>query len=165
MQLYRLHPVPVPLSPATCSALATMKAGVDMNAAQTGMKEHEKLVPELDALLSHPRTRAAWAGIASIDPMGMYASRPTIAATYAKMTIPELQAQLAAGEAEEAKSASAGVAGAAAADSKVSWGPSSRIVDPDGQINCIKMSVDMAWNLPAMSKLLGYPEGEHTALH
>lgn len=105
-----------------------------MNAAQTGMKAHERLVPELDALLSDKRVQACWGGITSLDPMGMYASRPTIAATYAKMTIPELTATM-----------------MAEADGK--------IVDADGQINVIKCAVDNAWNLPAMADLLNYPEG------
>jgi hypothetical protein len=56
-----------------------MKAKVDMNAAQAGMKSYERLVPELDALLSSERVRKAWESIVSIDPMGMYATRPTIA--------------------------------------------------------------------------------------
>ena len=104
-----------------------------MNAAQSGLKAHERTLPELDALFAHPRVRALWTGIVSLDPLGMYATRPTIAATRAKMTIPELQASLAA-EAD------------------------GRIVDADGQVNVIKMAVDPVWNLPALARLLGHEE-------
>ena len=114
-------------------ALACLHGGVDMNKAQSGMKPHERTLPELDALFADARVRACWAGIVSLDPLGMYATRPTIAATRAKMTIPELQASLAA-EAD------------------------GRIVDADGQINVIKMAVDPCWNLPALAALLGYDE-------
>jgi len=91
-------------------------------------------VPELTALWASPRVRAAWESIVSLDPLGMSAARPTIAATNAKMTIPELQAGLAAD-----------------ADGKV--------VDADGQINVIKCAVDPVWNLPGVAALLGHDEG------
>ena len=53
-----------------------------MNKAQEGVKTYERLVPELDTLLSCERVRAAWESITSIDPMGMYATRPTIAGAH-----------------------------------------------------------------------------------
>ena len=42
-------------------ALATLKAGVEMNVAQTGMKQYETHVKELTALFASPRVRAACA--------------------------------------------------------------------------------------------------------
>lgn len=95
--------------------LSCLKGKIDMNEAQTGMKEHERLVPELETLLRSPRVQECWESIVSIDPMGMFASRPTIAATYAKMEIPELKEVLAAD-------------------------PDGKIVDSEGYINCIKVS-------------------------
>jgi uncharacterized membrane protein len=48
-------------------------------------------VQELAALLQNPRTQRRWNDIITLDPLGMFAGRPTQSATTANMSIPELQ--------------------------------------------------------------------------
>merc|ERR1719181_2533036 len=52
-------------------------------------RKDEYYIPELKQLLDDPRTQAQWHRIVTFDPFGMTANTPTIAATTAKLNIPE----------------------------------------------------------------------------
>ena len=109
--------------------LAAVRAGIDMDAHQSKRSPDEFYVKELADLLAHESVRANWESITTFDPAGMTATRPTIAATYACMQIPELT------ELER----------------------DGRIVTEDG-IRVIKAAVDHVWNLPELAVLLGMDE-------
>lgn len=115
--------------------IAASKAGVNLKEV---LRRQQKLTSEVlnDSLKRHlenPVTQQHWSQIFTFDPLGLTATNPTIAATTAHMTIPELQSQL-------------------TRDGK--------IVNQDGQINVIKAAVDYVWNLPELSSRLELPESK-----
>jgi len=111
--------------------LAGLRAGVDMDKYHQQRTKDEFFVPELDALLQKEYTRRRWNDIAILDPMGMYAKRPTIAATSAHMQIPELKMDV-----------------------------DGKIVNADGSFNCVKCAIDYVWNVPMLSSRLGFDQGQ-----
>jgi GTP cyclohydrolase II len=113
--------------------LAGLRAGVDMDSFHTKRTKDEYHVESLDRLLKNPRTQRRWKDICTLDPLGMYAKRPTIAATTARMDIPELHGQLEV---------------------------DNTIVNPDQTINCVKCAVDYVWNIPKLTARLKFSEDD-----
>lgn len=63
-----------------CSAyhgLAGIRAGVDMAKFHSRRSPDEFYVEELEKLLKNPQTQKNWNDIVTMDPMGMFATRPT----------------------------------------------------------------------------------------
>lgn len=112
--------------------LAGIRAGVDMAKFHSKRHPYEFYVKELEELVKRKETQRRWNDIITFDPMGMFATRPTMSATHACMLIPELT------ELE--------------ADSK--------IVNEDKSINCVKLAIDYVWNLPGLSQRLHMKEKE-----
>ena len=88
------------------------------------------MVTELMTLLEHPRTQSNWDECISINPNGILAKRPTIAATYARMDLPELNLVR-----------------------------DGNIVLEDGSIKVIKAGIEPVWNLPRIAERLNMDEG------
>lgn len=118
---------------AAYHALAGIRAGVNMADYHTKRSPDEFYVEELKWLIEQPETQKRWDDIITMDPMGMFAPRPTQSATTAKMMIPELMT----GSQLEAD----GV-----------------IVNSDLTINCVKCAIDHAWNLPQLAHRLKMDE-------
>jgi len=115
---------------AAFHGLAGVRAGVDMAKFHSKRSPHEFYVPALEQLLNNPKTRARWNDIITFDPLGMFATRPTIAATTACMLIPEL----------------------------TNLESDAKIVNEDKSINCVKAAIDYVWNLPALAARLQMDE-------
>jgi len=115
---------------ATYHALAGIRAGVDMSKFHSQRSPDEFYIPEIEQLLNTDSVRNNWDCLVTIDPLGMFASRPTMSACAAKMLIPELQHL----ESDD------------------------KIVNEDKSINCIKLAVDYVWNLPGLAQRLGMDE-------
>jgi len=111
--------------------LAGLRANVDMDKFHHKRSKDEFYIEELDQLLQKPETQKRWNDICTIDPLGMYSKRPTIAATTARMMIPELKLEV-----------------------------DGKIVNDDNSINVVKCAVDYAWNLPMLSNRLGMKEAD-----
>jgi len=94
----------------------------------------EFYIQELADLLQNPRTQRRWDDIITLDPMGMFATRPTQSATTANMSIPELQ-----------------LGNEMVADGVI-------VSKEDRSIRCVKVAVDLVWNLPALAKRLKMDE-------
>jgi GTP cyclohydrolase II len=114
-------------------ALAEAQAGRDLHSVQMVRSPDEFYIPMVEEHLKSSFAQTRWQEIVSIDPYGMWAKRPTMAATYAKMYLPELL-----NEAERD-----GV-----------------VVAPDGGINVVKWAVDYVWNIPGISKRLGLGDSD-----
>jgi GTP cyclohydrolase II len=97
----------------------------------------ERYITELETLLAHPRTRRRWDDIATMDPMGMTATRPTISATRANMVFPEIHDNL-------------------VRDGKI-------VNKHDGSIKLIKAAIDYVWNVPMVAERIGQDESEMRA--
>ena len=119
---------------AAYHGLAGIRAGVDMSRFHSKRSPDEFYVEPLQRVIENPITQQQWQGITSIDPLGMFATRPTMSATTACMTIPELQVKTSALEAD------------------------GRIVNADLTINCTKCAIDLAWNLPGLAHRLHMDE-------
>jgi hypothetical protein len=65
-----------------------------MDKHQSVRSPYEFYLPELEALFKSERVQSMWESITTFDPMGMWATRPTHAGTYAIMSVPELVGQL-----------------------------------------------------------------------
>jgi len=87
-------------------------------------------MPSLVERLENPEVRKNWHRIVTFDPLGMTATTPTIAATTAKLNMPELADLERDGE----------------------------IVDEFGAVNTMKIAIYYSWNLPELSKRLGMTE-------
>ena len=74
--------------------------------------------------------KESWENICTLDPYGLCQECPTIGATKTTMTIPEL----------------------------FNIDKDGKIVNPDGSINCIKISLEQVWYLPKMASRLGVDE-------
>ncbi|KAJ8908582.1 hypothetical protein NDN08_005287 [Rhodosorus marinus] len=119
---------------AVYHALAEAKTGRTLaslkgSAGTGGIKEWK--VP---ALVKHIRKKAVqtrWNDIVSLDPHGLSSPRPTIAATMARMEIPELR------------------------DSLI---PDGRVVNADQSVNCIKVAIEPVWDIPKLAKRLQVDE-------
>lgn len=105
---------------------------MDMSKFHKQRSPDEFLIPQLEALFKDQRVQSCWDPLVTVDPMGMFASRPTMSATTARMMIPELTEQL-------------------QADDIV-------VNSDDKSINVIKMAIDHVWNLPALAVRLGMNE-------
>ena len=57
--------------------LSAVRQQVDMHAVQSARSPDERLLPDLVALLQNPRVQACWDSITTIDPLGLFAIRPT----------------------------------------------------------------------------------------
>jgi len=79
------------------------------------------VLQELATLLKNPHTQRRWNDIITLDPMGMFASRPTQSATSANMSIPELQ-----------------MGSEMIADGVI-------VNKEDRTIACVKVAVDLVW--------------------
>jgi hypothetical protein len=79
-------------------------------------------VQELADLLKNPRTQRRWGDIITLDPLGMFAGRPTQSATSANMSIPELQ-----------------LGTEMVADGVI-------VSKEDRTIACVKVAVDLVWS-------------------
>lgn len=112
-------------SHAAWHALAGLRAGINLQDFHSKRSPDEFYIEELDRHLKKSSTRKFWNKLVSIDPLGMYAQNPTMSATTAKMTIPEIVSDL-------------------TIDNKV--------VNPDRSINVTKLAVDYVWNLPGIAK-------------
>eukprot|EP00298_Acanthocystis_sp_HF-20_P005026 c15311_g1_i1.p1 GENE.c15311_g1_i1~~c15311_g1_i1.p1 ORF type:complete len:804 (-),score=346.94 c15311_g1_i1:76-2421(-) len=110
-------------------AVAEIQAGKDLNEHHCLRHDDEKLVPEIVELLSNPKIQENWDNVISFNPNGLWSSRPTIAATYARMDMPEIELI-----------------------------PDGQIVDDQKSIRLIKVAIEPAWNLPAIAERLKIPE-------
>ena len=120
---------------AAYHGLAGIRAGVDMSKFHSKRSPDEFYVEPLQQLIESPVTQQCWEGIATLDPLGMFATRPTMSATTATMTIPELQ-------------------------QKNQLEADGAIVNPDLTINCVKCAIDLVWNLPLLAAKLQMDEGQ-----
>jgi len=112
--------------------LAGIRAKVDMDKFHTNRSPDEYLLPPLEKLINLPETQARWDNICTLDPMGLTADRPTMAATTAIMNIEELNDLERDGV----------------------------IVNADGGVNTQKCAIDYVWNVPKLSERLGMDEGD-----
>lgn len=63
---------------AAYHGLAGIRAGVDMAQFHSKRSPDEFYVKELEELIKNPRTQEMWDRIITLDPMGMFATRPTM---------------------------------------------------------------------------------------
>lgn len=110
-------------------AVAELMAGKDLNEHHCLRHDDEHMVKELKELLDLPQIQERWDDVISFNPAGMTSKRPTIAATYARMDIPELQLV-----------------------------PDGQIVHEDKSVSVIKAGIEPTWNLPKISERLNLPE-------
>lgn len=75
-------------------ALAAIRANKDLRMYHTKRTADEFFLPALEEHINNPKTRTEWHRIATLDPLGLYGSPPTMAATAACMEIPEIQHRL-----------------------------------------------------------------------
>jgi GTP cyclohydrolase II len=111
-------------------ALAEVKHNIDLHKHIRTNTENPLHNPDIDFVLKHPRVRARWNEIVSLNPYGMYSTKPTISGTKGTMRIDELR------------------------DVKVDG----KVVNEDGSINIVKAAIDAVWNLPGMAKRLNLSE-------
>lgn len=138
-------------------ALAGIRAGIDMSAFHTKRSPSEFFVPELDQLLQNSHTQRSWSKIVTFDPLGMYSKRPTISGTTARMFIPELLTLIEPDEMPNSTPTTGNVSGGTD-NNEMQVGPV--IVNPDRSINCIKIAIDYAFNLPGLAARLEMNEDE-----
>lgn len=112
-------------------ALAAIRAGVDLTKFHGKRTPDEFFLPDLDAHIRNPETQKHWGGIVAFDPMGLYGSPPTMAATNACMDIPELVDELMA---------------------------DGTVVNEDKSVNIRKCAIDYAWNMKGVSEIVGFDE-------
>eukprot|EP00301_Raphidiophrys_heterophryoidea_P019425 c4363_g1_i1.p1 GENE.c4363_g1_i1~~c4363_g1_i1.p1 ORF type:complete len:792 (+),score=241.82 c4363_g1_i1:113-2488(+) len=110
-------------------AVAELQAGKDLNEHHCLRHDDEHLVPELVELLQNPRVQENWDDVISFNPNGMWARRPTIAGTYARMDICDLTLVV-----------------------------DGIIVNDDKSINVIKMALEPVWNIPRIAERLHLEE-------
>jgi len=126
-------------SHAVWHALAGVRSGVNLIDFHTKRSPDEFYIEGLDRHIKNPSTKRHWNKLVSIDPLGMYAKTPTMSATTAKMTIPEIVHDLTIDNV---------------------------VVNSDRSINCTKLAVDYVWNLPGVAKRCSLDETElRKALH
>lgn len=112
-------------SHAVWHAMAGLRSGLNLQCWHSKRSPDEFYIEDLDRYLKNPSTRRFWHKLVSIDPLGMYAKIPTMSATTAKMTIPEIAQDLTVDNV---------------------------IVNLDHSINVTKLAVDYAWNLPGVAQ-------------
>ena len=119
---------------AAYHGLAGLRAGVDMKNWHSKRSLDEFYLPSLEFLLKQEYTRRSWDRICTLDPLGMYASPPTMSATEAVIMFPEISDKL-------------------VCDGK--------IVDPiDRSIKVTKIAVDYVWNIPLLSQRINQSEDD-----
>lgn len=111
--------------------LAGLRAKVNLKDFHTKRSPDEFFNPGLDTLLKKKKNHSLWDRIVTFDPMGLYADHPTIAATTARMEIPELKSKLV---------------------------PDDKVVNEDKSINITKVAVDYVWNIPGLAERLNMDE-------
>jgi GTP cyclohydrolase II len=120
---------------AAYHGLAEIRASCDMSKFHKKRSQDEVYVDSLHYLMQQEETRRNWNRISTFDPLGMYATHPTMAATVSNLTVPELISDL----------------------------PLKRcgtVVNPDGTIITTKVAIEYAWNLPFLSERLKMNEEE-----
>lgn len=110
---------------------------------------YRHLIQALDEHLKKPATQSRWAEIVSLDPYGMWSSRPTMAATTATMYLEELKG---------VKSLFAEYYLITLTENIVGLPHDGTVVGEDGGIRIVKCAVDHIWNIPGMSARLSMPE-------
>lgn len=111
-------------------ALAEARANKDLHKVTSQRSSDEFLIEALDEYLKLSSTQKRWDDIVTVDPFGLWSTRPTISATTAHMYIEEMKHLPKDGT----------------------------IVGEDGGISVIKCALDYAWNLPGLSSRLGIEE-------
>jgi len=106
-------------------AVAELQAGKDLTEHHCLRHDDEHLVTELVELLQNPRIQENWDDVISFNPNGMWARRPTISGTYARMDMPEL-----------------------------TFVTDGQIVNEDRSINVIKAALEPVWNIPRIAERL-----------
>lgn len=132
--------------------LASLRAGVNMAKFHSQKHCDEKYVQSLESVLKNPNIQERWNEISTIDPLGMFATRPTISATEARMTIPEFT--------QSTHQSTNSSINQTISQQAFQIEPDGVIVNNDLTINCVKMAVDLVWNLPLMAKKLKMNESE-----
>mmetsp|Transcript_48442 Transcript_48442/g.105555 ORF Transcript_48442/g.105555 Transcript_48442/m.105555 type:complete len:123 (-) Transcript_48442:1480-1848(-) len=94
---------------------------------------NEWKIQEVVDHFSDSRTRSVWEEISTLDPLGMQANIPTIAATTAIMEIPELIGKLK---------------------------PDAKFVNNNQTVNITKLALDPVWNISALAEQLEITEAE-----
>eukprot|EP00397_Hematodinium_sp_SG-2012_P004549 GEMP01004561.1.p1 GENE.GEMP01004561.1~~GEMP01004561.1.p1 ORF type:complete len:800 (+),score=181.87 GEMP01004561.1:79-2478(+) len=113
--------------------IAEKKAGVDLKEWYKKRTDDEFYLPSFKELTDNPETRKQWEGIATFDPLGMYAHPPTIAACKAKLNIEELN--------------------------HLPIGDPYGIVTKDG-VQTQKAAILYSWNLPRLAEKLDLTEAD-----
>jgi len=121
---------------AAYHGLAALRAKVNLKEFHKKRSKYETMHPVLNKFIHDEKIQAHWDYITTFDPLGLIAQPPTMAATTALMTIPELDKIL-------------------TRDGK--------IVNEDGTINVVKCAIDYVWNIPALASRLGFDEKEMRA--
>jgi len=114
---------------AAWHGLAGIRQNVDLTTFHKHRSPDEFYLPELDEHLKNQFTRRRWDDIVSLDPVGMYASPPTMSAVYSSIVIPELKFE-----------------------------QDGKIVNPDGSANVMKIAIDYVWNIPRLARRLKMEE-------
>eukprot|EP00455_Lapot_gusevi_P029443 TRINITY_DN3152_c0_g1_i4.p2 TRINITY_DN3152_c0_g1~~TRINITY_DN3152_c0_g1_i4.p2 ORF type:complete len:772 (+),score=315.78 TRINITY_DN3152_c0_g1_i4:58-2373(+) len=116
---------------AVYHGIAEAKLGdVDLLAVHKKRSQDEYYIPEINEHLHCQSTQTRWNEIVTFDPWGMWASRPTISATTARMYLPELKG----------------------------LEPFPGVVSEDGGIEVQKIAIDYVFNLPGLAKRLNISE-------
>jgi len=115
-------------------ALAGLRAGTDLKSYHKKRSPDEFYIESFDTLLKTPSTRRRWDDVITFDPLGMYASPPTMAGTICRLEVAELK--------------------------EFKLTPDGIIVNNDGSVNASKLAIDYVWNLPAVANRLKLPEDD-----
>eukprot|EP00808_Paulinella_micropora_P015743 g59501.t1 len=118
---------------AAYHGLAALRQGVDMREYHKKRSPAEFYIPELKAHIEKPSTQDCWDQIFTLDPLGMFASPPSMSATEFNMRIPELDTKL---------------------------DRDGNIVLEDGRIRGNKVAIDYCWNLPLFAEKTNLKEDE-----
>jgi len=114
--------------------IAEKRAKVDLKEFHSVRTKDEYFIPSIIKLLDDPRTQKHWKRIVTFNPYGLTTTPPTIAATDARLNIPEISKNL-------------------RRDGKI-------VNTDDGSINIIKSAIYYTWNIPALAQRLGLEEQE-----
>lgn len=114
---------------AAWHGLAGIRANVDLTAFHRRRSPDEFYLEEIEQHLKNPFTRRRWDDIVCLDPMGMFASPPTMSAVYSSIVIPELKFEV-----------------------------DGKIVNADGSANVMKLAIDYVWNIPRLAGRLKMEE-------
>jgi GTP cyclohydrolase II len=110
-------------------ALTEAKTGIDLHRCHEQKSKDEVYNESLVKLLDCPQIQENWKNIVTLDPLGMYAKRPTIAAISAKLDLRDVDVK------------KDGV-----------------IVNKNGTINTTKIAVEQVWNIKKLAERIKTPE-------